>query len=847
MTARPESFSYDVFLGHNQAQKDWTRTLALRLRDENFNVWFDEWCIRGGENFITAMEKGVENSRHLVFVASPESVEAEWPNFEQFIAILDDPTGRHRKIIPIIHTECELPRRIRFLSYIDFSDTHTEPGLYEFRLAHLMADVDESRERPKDYHAFCKTLKDYDPDAIPPISPLPLGSRMPLGINKSFVGREEEMRELAKKFLGAGTTAAIGQVEAVTGLGGIGKTQLAAEYVHRYACRYSGGVYWLNMEDKENIPNEIALCGGIEGLNLEGFDQYGLPDQVKLVQRVWEEKKPRLLVFDNVEDPATVEQWKPKSGGARVLITSRFDRDWPSSMGVEKLALDTLPRPKSLDLLLGGRPETREVEAEMKAAEAVCDLLGDLPLALHLAAEYLTTYKNEVSLVEYEKELRSQPVLENEALVDFVDDPSPTRHIQNIAATFEVSYKKLKKKKKIDKLAAKLFHMAGHFAPTSISRELLGTTVELDAGDSKDRRAMADALNRLISLGLVREEKGGRLLMHRLLREFALNRPPSGMTFDECAHTFEKAVFDFSKEVNASGLPARLASELEHLRHAAQNADARNSNTVSGLLDSLGRHLEVVADYAGAKRNHEMALEIAEKTLGPEHPSVATSLNNLGLVLHALGDIKGAKKNYERAIDIYTNHLGNEHPHFATSLNNLGNVLWDMGDFKAAKKNHERALEIREKTLGSEHPDVAQNLNNLGVVLKEMEDLEGTKKNFERALEIRKKTLGPEHPNVATHLNNVGGLLQEMGDIEGAKKNIERALEIGEKTLGPEHPNVAATIWWLGTLLEESGDKKGAREKYERAHRILEKSLGADHPRTLEVRRDLETLGEGKC
>jgi hypothetical protein len=43
-------FAYDVFLSHNKAQKDWTRDLARRLRDERFQVWFDEWCLRGGES-----------------------------------------------------------------------------------------------------------------------------------------------------------------------------------------------------------------------------------------------------------------------------------------------------------------------------------------------------------------------------------------------------------------------------------------------------------------------------------------------------------------------------------------------------------------------------------------------------------------------------------------------------------------------------------------------------------------------------------------------------------------------------------------------------------------------------
>ena len=47
---------FDVFLNHNRAQKDWTRALACRLRDAGLKVWFDEWCLRGGENWIIGLQ-----------------------------------------------------------------------------------------------------------------------------------------------------------------------------------------------------------------------------------------------------------------------------------------------------------------------------------------------------------------------------------------------------------------------------------------------------------------------------------------------------------------------------------------------------------------------------------------------------------------------------------------------------------------------------------------------------------------------------------------------------------------------------------------------------------------------
>ena len=82
--------------------------------------------------------------------------------------------------------------------------------------------------------------------------------------NALFVGREPDLKALARA-LKAGGTAAVGQIAAVTGLGGIGKTQLACEFVYRYGQYFAGGVFWLSFADPAAIPAEIATCGGAGG------------------------------------------------------------------------------------------------------------------------------------------------------------------------------------------------------------------------------------------------------------------------------------------------------------------------------------------------------------------------------------------------------------------------------------------------------------------------------------------------------------------------------------------------------------------------------------------------------
>ena len=110
---------------------------------------------------------------------------------------------------------------------------------------------------------------------------------MPLAANPLFVGREEDLKTLARQ-LKEGETSAVGQVEiaAATGLGGIGKTQLASEFVHRYGHFFAGGVFWLSFADAATVPVEVAACGQSLGLHLS-FETLTLDQQVRLVEEAW--------------------------------------------------------------------------------------------------------------------------------------------------------------------------------------------------------------------------------------------------------------------------------------------------------------------------------------------------------------------------------------------------------------------------------------------------------------------------------------------------------------------------------------------------------------------------------
>ena len=139
---------------------------------------------------------------------------------------------------------------------------------------------------------------------------------MPLTYNPLFVGREADLMALARALKG-GETTAIGQIAAATGLGGIGKTQLATEFVHRYGRYFAGGVFWLSVAEPAAVPAEIAACGEVGGMHLY-HDNAGLSldDQVRLVRAAWQNALPRLLVFDTCVDERLLLRGDPAMAAA---------------------------------------------------------------------------------------------------------------------------------------------------------------------------------------------------------------------------------------------------------------------------------------------------------------------------------------------------------------------------------------------------------------------------------------------------------------------------------------------------------------------------------------------------
>jgi tetratricopeptide (TPR) repeat protein len=867
------------FISYTAVDQPWAEWIASVLEAAGNTTKIQAWDFRPGQNFVIEMHRAAAGSDRTIAVLSPDYLRSLYATAEWAAAFVADPDGTMGKLVPVLVRETDLDGLLRSIIYIRLVGLpesaarerllsglvpgRVRPESVRFPGAHSFPGA---APPPRDPEAGQNLLATLPLDEVPQPGPLPVGSRMPLAANPLFVGREEDLKLLARQ-LKTHETSAVGQVAAASGLGGIGKTQLASEFVHRYGRFFEGGAFWMSFADAGSVPIEVAASGASLGLH-SSFENLTLEQQVRLVEEAWKSPLPRLLVFDNCEEEDLLRRWRPSFGGCRVLVTSRRS-DWNPVLGVFTIQLTTLARPASLELLRRFRPDLPNEEPVLNEIAAE---LGDLPLALHLAGSFLRAYRNSAygNPAAYLESLRKTDLLAHPSLEGRGSGGLlPTGHDAHVGRTFALSFDRLEPASTTDALAATLLARAAWFAPGEpIPRSLLLKTFQVRSGDLTAELDAEDALRRLIDLGLVETNERNDLLMHRLVAAWA--RGIGGG--DEARRAVEDAILAEATQLNEKANPAlllawephfrvvtdqaltredqmaaRLGDELGlHLWYAGNYSEGRlylekavalheqisgpeHSDTATSL-NILGRHLHSQGDYPRARLCYEKSLKIREKIWGPEHPDTAHSLNDLGALLYDQGDFREVHRYYERALTIRDKVLGSEHPTTALSIRNLGGLLHNQGDLTGARLHYERSLMIREKVLGLEHPDTANSLLCLGALLQDQGDLGGAQTFYERSLATHEKVLGPEHPSTATSLNLLGGLLQAKGDFIAARAFYEQALKIRERALGPEHPDTAACLNNLGSLLKDQGDLTGARRYYERSLALLEKALGPDHP-----------------
>ncbi len=805
----------DFFISYNKADKAWAEWIAWILEETGHTTVLQAWDFRPGSNFVGEMNKATIEAERTMPVLSPDYLSAEFTQPEWFAAFARDPKGEKGILVPVLVRECNLEGLLAQIVHIKLV------GLDEAAAKTALLDgIKRGRGKPATEPSF--------PAAAPrsvPVKPrfpgtLPSIWNVPHHRNPNFTGREEILLSV-RDLLTSGSPAALTQ--AMTGLGGVGKTSLALEYVYRYRADYSV-VWWLPSEEPAKLSVEYGALA--KALDLPIKDSPNIPEVARAVRRWLDQNSGWLLVFDNASSPDELLEFRPQGETGHVIISSR-NQNWGTTS--KPLTVKVWPRDEAVDFML---KRTRQDE-EQAASDLAYDL-GYLPLALEHAGAYIET--RACTIKDYLKRFRDR-------------GPQLLKHVKpsadypfTVAATWEISFEQVRKE---SPEAADLMNLLAFFASDDIPRDILcdgAQQLPEPLGATVCDRVQLDDLLAVLRNYSLADVQPDAVSVHRLVQAVThdLMSDEDKETWAGAAVKLLSATYPFDGDnLSTWPLSQRL---LPHGMAAAHHAEKLHvtAEKTSMLLNSFAEHLRFLARWDEAKRALERALRINEEVLGPDHSEVASILSNLGTVLRNLGELQLAKESHERALGIDERMFGPDHPKVANRLNNLGAALRDIGDLPVAKEKLERALRIDEAIFGPEHPNVAITLNNLGMVLKELGDLPGAKERLERALRIEEAVFGPDHSNVARDVSNLGLVLKDLGDHPAAKERLERAMRIEEAVFGPDHPNVATVLNNLGLVVRDLGDLPWAKESLERALRIDKAAFGTDH---LHVARDLNNLG----
>ncbi|MCI4664566.1 MAG: toll/interleukin-1 receptor domain-containing protein [Neomegalonema sp.] len=472
-----------IFISRAGADAEFASKVAVALRavgvetvlqDENF----------GHQNFMDAMDEALRDSATRVLaLISKEYLASDYCRIEAKAALAGDPTNRAERLIAILVSPTAPDGVLTDIAYISVvRDRH-------------LGEIDAAIKKILGACGFGEGPKPEEKKRKQTLHPQ-------IRMQPRFAGRDAELATIAKALFGDGEAERTAAISALRGVGGVGKTTLAKEYAWRNRERYHG-VWWIAAASRDGLINGLISLGDqllMTGL-VEEEDREAAAHRVLRAIESDGAAQPWLLVYDNVEDPAHLEDLTPREN-AHLLMTSRR-ADWRDAS--EVLALDPLPADIAVDYLCAQAGREDRV-----GATALAEALGRLPLALEQAALYC-------------REVRTVDFRQYHAKVEaYLAKPHRDDEQAGVIATFSLAIEELAKKRPE---AARLLEMMSFCAPNAIPLDLFVT-------NEQDLEAVGEQAAELARYCLIAQrdlpDGGAGADMHRLVQAAGRARAPKG-------------------------------------------------------------------------------------------------------------------------------------------------------------------------------------------------------------------------------------------------------------------------------------------------------------------------------
>jgi tetratricopeptide (TPR) repeat protein len=694
-----------------------------------------------------------------------------------------------------------------------------EPSVFASICEALKLDLEEvSREEPESDR-----------------SPNPIQNFTHIG-TPNFVGRQKELALIHEQMQKANAVA----ISAVSGLGGVGKTELAIKYAREHEVDYSGGILWLNARDSDLAENIIEASQlEVPHKNLRG-KRLSIEEQVAWCWQNWKPPEGSVLViFDGLTELAECKKFSPKINRFRILITTRLRNLDTSSV---EIPLDVLSPEEALQLLKNLISENR-VLGELEIANKLCKWLGYLPLGIELAGRFIVKKsQKKFTLDNMLKQLEAQR-LKDKALNPYrkmLEGTYSTAQLGLIDA-FELTWEEL------DASTQRVGKLLSLFAPDIFSWESVESSAKILNWDKLD-----EANDQLYEHHLIQEvndtNKSEHFRMHPLIREFLqIKLAEDTEQADGIKHAFVETFLVIAREIpnmQNRELMHSYKYAVPHLQGiATELSEVIANENLIWIFIGLAKIFEGQGLYALEANILEQGLSAIQSRLGNEHIHVASVQGRLGAACYRQGKCEEAEFLTKQAVELYRRLGEEESLESAINMTNLQQIYIEQGRYNEANSLLIKIGELAQQYRGNYAQVLTMSLGRTIPLFKDkIEFLNDLDLLVLALLDFISETLGDNNYFYTEILQLLATIYYHQRKFNDAESLFKRIIKLKERTHGLDHPSNAITHSTLASVCVKRKKYKEAELHFQKALELQQRLLGENHPDTFETLSKLANL-----